>query len=42
MKILAMESLIIQVADYNPTKLIKRDSAKEIIVGILFWEKFNS
>ena len=40
-KILATESLIIQVADYDPTKLIKRDSTKRIIVGILSWEKFN-
>ena len=32
MKILGTESLIIRVADYNPTKLIKRDSTKRIIV----------
>ena len=32
MKILPTESLIIRVADYNPTKLIKRDSTKGIIV----------
>ena len=33
MKILATESLIIQFADYNSTKLMKRDSTKGIIVG---------
>ena len=32
MRILAMESLIFPVADYNPTKLIKRDSTKGISV----------
>ena len=33
MEILATEPLIIRVADYNPTKLIKRDSTKGILVG---------
>ena len=33
MRILATESLIFPVADYNPTKLIKRDSTKGITVG---------
>ena len=33
MKILATESLIIRFADYNSTKLIKRDSTKGITVG---------
>ena len=41
MKILTTELLIIRVVDYNPTKLIERDSTKEIIVGVLSWEKFN-
>ena len=42
MKILAVESLITRVEDYNPTKLIKTDSTKELIVGtILSLEKFN-
>ena len=42
MKTLATESLFTRAADYNPTKLIKRDSTKEFIVGaILSWEKFN-
>ena len=41
MKILATELLIIWVVDYNPTKLIERDSTREIIVGVLSWEKFN-
>ena len=41
MKTPATESLIIQVVDYNTTKLIKRDSTKGIIVGILSWQKFN-
>ena len=33
MKILATESLIIRFANYNSTKLMKRDSTKGIIVG---------
>ena len=33
MNILATESLIIRVVEYNLTKLIKRDSTKRIIVG---------
>ena len=41
MKILATELLIIRVVDYTPTKLIERGSAREIIVGVLSWEKFN-
>ena len=42
MKTLATESLFTRAADYNPTKLIKRDSTKELIVEtILSWEKFN-
>ena len=41
MKILVTESLIIRVADYNPTKFLKKDSTKIIILGILTWDKFN-
>ena len=41
MKILATELLIIRVVDYNPTKLIERDSTREIILGVLSREKFN-
>ena len=42
MKILATESLITGAADYNPTKLIKRESTKELIVGtILLWGNIN-
>ena len=41
MKIVATESLVIQVADYNLTKLIKRDCTKGVVVGILSWEKFK-
>ena len=41
-KILAMESLITRVAEYNPANLMKRDSTKGLIVRtILSWEKFN-
>ena len=35
MKILAMESLVTRVADYNPTKLIKRTPLRN-----LSWEQF--
>ena len=42
MKILAMEMLITRVADYNPTKLIKKDSTKELIVGTIYPRKSSS
>ena len=42
MKILATESLITRVADYNPTKLIKKDSIKELVVGAIYPRKSSS
>ena len=42
MKILATESSITRVPNYNPTKLIKRDPTKKLILRtILSWEKFD-
>ena len=42
MKILATESLITRVADYNPTKLIKKDSIKKLVVGTIYPRKSSS
>ena len=42
MKILAMEMLITRVADCNPTKLIKKDSTKELIVRTIYPRKSSS
>ena len=42
MKILATELLITRVADYNPTKLIKKDCTKELVVRTVYPRKSSS